>query len=95
MTFVKVHPTQMIFITTSLILIFMYMYLLDSDDNSEVKGSEVGCICRVTFTSLELIPIQPKRFTAATVTLNLSGQSLNRREDIKELVVTATFSAGT
>ena len=68
------------------------MNLLDSDDNPEVK--EVGCICRGTFTSLEFIPIQPKRFTAATVTPNLSGQSLNRREDIKEFVATSMFSAG-
>lgn len=58
------------------------IYLLDS---------EVGC--RVT--SLELIPIQPKRFTTATFIPNLSGQSLNGREVIKELVVTFTFGAGT
>ena len=58
------------------------IYLLDS---------EVGC--RVT--SLELIPIQPKRFTAAIFIPKLSGQSLNRREVIKEFVVASMFSAGT
>ena len=57
------------------------------------SDSEVGC--SVTYTLLELIPIQPKRFTAATFIPKLSGQSLNRREDIKEFVVTFMFSAGT
>ena len=68
---------------------FMYYYII------YLLDSEVGCICRVTFTSLELIPMQPKRFMAATFIPNLSGQSLKGREVIKEFAVASMFSAGT
>ena len=73
----------------------VYMYLLDSDDNSELKEEVKDVDCRVTFTSLELTPIQPKRFMAATFTPKFSGQSLNGREIIKEFAVSFVFSAGT